>query len=106
MELEQGVAVISQQIQQHRGHLTACPPKTASSARVIALDHTTVSALHTHRRLSSTGTTCARPWKGGDARLRAGVDQPVGRPDRVIVPGLAGGAGSSYSTGLCGLTGG
>ncbi|MFF5260061.1 tyrosine-type recombinase/integrase [Actinomadura viridis] len=43
--------MISQQIQQHRGHLTACPPKTASSARVIALDRTTVSALRAHRRL-------------------------------------------------------
>ncbi|MGI5204724.1 tyrosine-type recombinase/integrase [Spirillospora sp. CA-108201] len=51
VDLEQGVAVISQQIQQHQGHLTACPPKTASSARVIALDRTTVSALRAHRRL-------------------------------------------------------
>ncbi|MFV2177622.1 site-specific integrase [Actinomadura sp. LOL_016] len=51
VDLEQGVAAISQQIQQHQGHLTACPPKTASSARVIALDRTTVSALRAHRDL-------------------------------------------------------
>ncbi|WUH98236.1 tyrosine-type recombinase/integrase [Spirillospora sp. NBC_00431] len=41
--------MISQQIQQHRGQLTACPPKTASSARVIALDRTAVRALRAHR---------------------------------------------------------
>ncbi|MEU4828582.1 tyrosine-type recombinase/integrase [Actinomadura sp. NPDC023710] len=51
VDLEEGVAVISQQIQQHQGHLMACPPKTASSARVIALDRTTVSALRAHRSL-------------------------------------------------------
>ncbi|OLT30699.1 hypothetical protein BJF79_38430 [Actinomadura sp. CNU-125] len=51
VDLEQGVAAISQQIQQHQGHVTACPLKTASSERVIALDRTTVSALRAHRDL-------------------------------------------------------
>ncbi|WP_233617616.1 tyrosine-type recombinase/integrase [Actinomadura sp. WAC 06369] len=49
VDLDQRVAVISQQIQQHQGYLTACPPKTATSARVIALDRTTVAALRAHR---------------------------------------------------------
>ncbi|WP_433473630.1 tyrosine-type recombinase/integrase [Spirillospora sp. CA-142024] len=49
LDLDQRVAVISQQIQQHQGYLTACPPKTATSARVIALDRTTVAALRAHR---------------------------------------------------------
>ncbi|WP_187438298.1 tyrosine-type recombinase/integrase [Actinomadura decatromicini] len=49
VDLDQGVAVISQQIQQHQGQLTVCPPKTASSARVIALDRTTIRALRAHR---------------------------------------------------------
>ncbi|MEV4670839.1 tyrosine-type recombinase/integrase [Actinomadura sp. NPDC049382] len=49
VDLEQGVAVISQQIQQHQGHLAVCPPKTAASARVIALDRTSVAALRAHR---------------------------------------------------------
>ena len=42
-------AVISQQLQQYDGHLVVCPPKTPHSARVIALDHTTVAALRAHR---------------------------------------------------------
>ncbi|WP_173098395.1 site-specific integrase [Actinomadura verrucosospora] len=49
VDLEHGVAVISQQIQQHQGLLAVCPPKTAGSARVIALDRTTVTALRAHR---------------------------------------------------------
>jgi integrase len=49
VDLDQGVAVICQQIQQHRGLLAACPPKTVSSSRVIALDRTTVTALRVHR---------------------------------------------------------
>jgi integrase len=49
VDLDGGVAVITQQLQQYDGHLTACPPKTARSARVIALDRTTVSALRNHK---------------------------------------------------------
>jgi integrase len=50
IDLEEGVAVISQQLQPYDGHLTACPPKTARSGRANALDRTTVAALRTHRR--------------------------------------------------------
>jgi integrase len=49
VDLDEGVAVISQQLQQYDGYLTVCPPKTARSARVIALDRTTVAALRGHR---------------------------------------------------------
>ncbi|TYC10515.1 site-specific integrase [Actinomadura syzygii] len=49
VDLDQRAAVICQQIQQHQGYLTACPPKTATSARVIALDRTTAAALRDHR---------------------------------------------------------
>lgn len=41
-------AVICQQLQQYDGRLAICPPKTPHSARVIALDHTTVAALRAH----------------------------------------------------------
>jgi len=41
-------AIISQQLQQYDGRLAICPPKTQHSARVIALDHTTVAALRVH----------------------------------------------------------
>src|SRR6266851_4379981 len=49
VDLDEGVAVISQQLQQYDGHMVTCPPKTSHSARVIALDHTTVAALRRHR---------------------------------------------------------
>jgi integrase len=49
VDLDDGVAVISQQLQQYDGHMVTCPPKTSHSARVIALDHTTVAALRAHR---------------------------------------------------------
>jgi hypothetical protein len=47
--LNTGVAVICRQLQQYDGHLTVCLPKTAHSARVVALDRTTVAALRAHR---------------------------------------------------------
>jgi len=49
VDLDDGTAVISQQLQQYDGHLAVCPPKTPHSVRVIALDHTTVAALRAHR---------------------------------------------------------
>ena len=49
VDLDDGVAVITQQLQQYDGHMVTCPPKTSHSARVIALDHTTVAALRRHR---------------------------------------------------------
>jgi integrase len=50
VDLGTGTAVISQQLQQHGGRLEITPPKTPYSARVIALDHTTVAALCENRR--------------------------------------------------------
>ena len=49
VDLDDGVAVITQQLQQYDGHMVTCPPKTSHSARVIAPDHTTVAALRAHR---------------------------------------------------------
>ena len=49
IDLDAKTAVITQQLQQHDGRLVICPPKTAHSARVIALDRTTVAALAAHR---------------------------------------------------------
>jgi integrase len=49
VDLDGRTAVISQQLQQYDGHLAVCPPKTAHSVRVIALDRTTVAALAEHR---------------------------------------------------------
>jgi len=49
IDLDGKTAVITQQLQQYDGRLAICPPKTAHSTRVIALDHTTVAALRAHR---------------------------------------------------------
>jgi integrase len=49
IDLDAGTAVIAWQLQQYGGHVTLCPPKTARSERVIALDRTTVAALRAHR---------------------------------------------------------
>jgi integrase len=46
---DEGTAVICRQLQRRDGRLTVCPPKTAHSTRVIALDHTTIAALRPHR---------------------------------------------------------
>ncbi|GAA2436477.1 hypothetical protein GCM10010191_59050 [Actinomadura vinacea] len=49
MDLDEGTAVICRQLQRWDGRLTVCPPKTAHSTRVIALDRTTIAALRAHR---------------------------------------------------------
>ncbi len=49
VDLDTGVAVICRQLQEYDGHLTVCLPKTAHSARVVALDRTTVAALRAHQ---------------------------------------------------------
>jgi integrase len=49
IDLDSGTAFISWQLQQYDGHVVLCPPKTARSERVIALDRTTIAALRDHR---------------------------------------------------------
>jgi integrase len=49
LDLDGGAAVISQQLQQYNGLVVSCRPKTRHSARVIALDRTTITALRQHR---------------------------------------------------------
>jgi integrase len=48
IDLDAATAVISWQLQQYDGHVTLCPPKTAHSERIIALDRTTVAVLRAH----------------------------------------------------------
>ncbi len=48
VDLDEGTAVICRQLQRRDGRLMVCPPKTAHSARVIALDRTTIAALRVH----------------------------------------------------------
>jgi integrase len=49
LDLDGGAAVISQQLQQYDGRVVSCRLKTRHSARVIALDRTTITALRQHR---------------------------------------------------------
>ncbi len=49
LDLDSGTVVISGQLQQYDGHVVLCPPKTAHSQRIIALDRTTIAALRAHR---------------------------------------------------------
>jgi integrase len=49
VDLDGRAAFICEQLQQYDGCLAVCPPKTARSVRVIALDRTTVAALRAHR---------------------------------------------------------
>jgi integrase len=50
VDLDEGAAVICQQLQQRNGQVVACAPKTPRSSRVIALDRSTVAALRAHRQ--------------------------------------------------------
>lgn len=49
VDLDEGAAVIGQQLQQYDGHIVVSSPKTRHSSRVIALDRTTITALRQHR---------------------------------------------------------
>jgi integrase len=64
LDLDAKTAVITQQLQQHDGRLVICPPKTAHSARVIALDRTTAAALAAHRdRQRAEAAACGPEYR-------------------------------------------
>jgi len=63
IDLDTATAVISWQLQQYDGHVTLCPPKTAHSERIIAVDRTTVAVLRAHPSPSS-GWSAQRPGTG------------------------------------------
>jgi integrase len=58
VDLDGKTAIISQQLQQHGGRMEVTPPKTPYSARVIALDHTTVAVLREHWRRQRAEAAC------------------------------------------------
>ncbi|WP_152563886.1 tyrosine-type recombinase/integrase [Actinomadura welshii] len=64
VDLEHGTATICQQLQRRNGVLEPCPPKTAHSTRVIALDRTTISALRGHRsRQRAEAAACGERYR-------------------------------------------
>jgi len=83
IDLGAATAVIAWQLQQYGGHVTLCPPKTARSKRVIALDYTTVAALRAHR----AGQQAEQARPGGSYRdsgyLLTGLNGDPMAPDRL-----------------------
>lgn len=49
VDLDAGTLTVSGQLQQLGGRLTAGPPKSDAGRRVVALDRTTIAALHARR---------------------------------------------------------
>jgi integrase len=82
VDLDEGVAAITQQLQQYDGYLTACPPKTARSARVIALDRTTMTALRDHKARQRQESTQA-----ASVTARAGTSSPASTATRWLLTG-------------------
>jgi len=77
------VAVITQEPQQYNGPLTACPPKTARSARVIALDGTTVAALRSHKDGQRNKRTRAGKRYRDSGYVLTGLNGDPMAPDRL-----------------------
>jgi integrase len=83
VDLEGKTAVISQQLQQYDGHLTVCPPKTPHSIRTIALDHTTVAALRTHRDRQRAEASAFGPGYHASGYVFTGLNGHPMAPDRL-----------------------
>jgi integrase len=82
LDLDGGAAVISQQLQQYDGRVVSCRPKTRHSARVIALDRTTITALRQHRARQEAERAAAGEsyHDSGKPGLRAALQRPSGSP--------------------------
>jgi integrase len=84
VDLGTGTLVISQQLQQYGGRLEITAPKTPYSARVIALDHTTVAPLRAHRRRQRAEAAASGPGYQASGYVftngRGGPLAPTGSP--------------------------
>ena len=83
VDLDGKTAVISQQLQQYDGKLAICPPKTPHSARVIALDHTTVAALRAHRGRQRAEAAAFGPGYHASGYVFTGLNGDPMAPDRL-----------------------
>jgi integrase len=73
VDLDEGVAVICQQIQQRNGQIVAGPPNTPHSMRVIALDRGRIAALRAHQDRQRAEQWCPAPT-GAAAKHRTTDD--------------------------------
>ena len=75
--------MICQQLQQYDGHLSLCPPKTASSQRVIALDRTTVIVLRRHHAAQQAERTAMGDGYRDSGYVFTGLNGDPMAPDRL-----------------------
>jgi integrase len=83
VDLDSATAVICQQLQQYDGHLSLCPPKTASSQRVIALDRTTVTVLRRHHAAQQAERTAMGDGYHDSGYVFTGINGDPMAPDRL-----------------------
>ena len=83
VDLDGKAAVISQQLQQYDGRLAVCPPKTAHSTRVIALDRTTVTALAEHRDRQQAEAAAYGPCYHASGYVFTNLNGDPMAPDRL-----------------------
>jgi integrase len=83
IDLDAGVATISQQLQQYDGHMVVGPPKTPRSERTIALDRTTVAALRRHRQLQALERIDGGPSYQDSGFVFTGLRGDPMAPDRL-----------------------
>jgi integrase len=83
VDLDGGIAVISQQLQQYDGHIVTRSPKTRHSARVIALDRTTITALRQHRARQETERRAAGDTYHDSGYVFTGIVGDPLPPDRL-----------------------
>ena len=95
LDLDSKTAIITQQLQQYDGRLAICPPKTVHSARVIALDHTTVAALRAHRDRQRAEADAYGPEYRASGFVFTNLNGDPMAPDRLtrLFRKLAAGAG-------------
>jgi integrase len=61
LDLEEATLTISRTLQEHAGRPVLLPPKTAASARTLALDRSTVAVLTAHRAHQRAAAGVERP---------------------------------------------
>jgi len=83
VDLDSRTVVVSQQLQQYDGRLAVCPPKTPHSARVIALDRTTVAALAEHGDRQRAETAAYGPGYRDSGHMFTCLNGDPIAPDRL-----------------------
>ena len=97
LDLDAGTLTVTEQLQQLGGRLVAGPPKSDAGRRVIALDKTTIAALHEHRARQQAEQAAGTRWTQAAVRHYRSHSQP-GHPRRLTPPA---GSGDRLGAGAC-----